>query len=257
MIDMRAGSLAEKKTTVSKKTRKIETRVQRQVVLKDGEVVADTGPQIISRTLDDCHSEDIESGQNDASLPQNPLALSIPGCGDNNIVRCSSRTRTTRRSAGKEVNHYHDESRREITDAIELQKGLETPEDLLDKIENEFPVTVKGDLTFYSNKSKGYVTKERMNEVSKLDTNGNIRTQSTHTSIEQETTNDEVPEDCVSPQLPNIFPDQTLPLSSSAVGSIMIPVVREPSFRRQTRPTDLQPVQSLDRKSYLISFISV
>lgn len=242
MIEIDAGSLAEKKTTVSKKTRKIETRVQRQVVLKDGEVIADTGPQIISRTLDDSHCEDVESGQNEASLPQSPELLCLPGIADDNVVRCSSRTRTTRRSAGKEVNHYHDESRREITDALELQKGLETPQHLLEKIENEFPVEVKGDLTFYSNKSKEYVTKERVNEVSKLDANGNIKTESTHTCLEQETTDDEIPEEFASLHLPQLVTGNTLAFQKSEEGAHIVPVAREPFPHLETR-TASQPVQ--------------
>lgn len=184
---------------------------------------------------------------NHAILPDEEDCHSLPG--DDPVVRCSSRTRTTRRSAGKEVNHYHDEVRREITDAVELERGLANPQNLLDKIANEFEVTGKGGLTFYLNKSKEHVTKERVKEVSKLDVNGNIRTETTHTCMEEETTGEELPEQHVSPQLPRLLPPHTSSIEHQTdTGAHVIPVTYEPFSHKNTTTSSSRSFASVDRE---------
>lgn len=56
------SSFAEEWETRKKKeittTRQIETRVKRQVVLEDGEVVEDTGPQVTTNTTEDVEQQE-------------------------------------------------------------------------------------------------------------------------------------------------------------------------------------------------------
>ena len=53
---------------MNRTSKKIETRVQRSVVLEDGKIIADTGPQVITRTVEDVVTENAE---NEGKHPKN------------------------------------------------------------------------------------------------------------------------------------------------------------------------------------------
>lgn len=204
-------------------------------MLEDGRIVADTGPQVITRTFEDVNTDNTDSGRNRADLPEkapdDPLTKS-----DKSIVRSISQTRTTRKSASKEVNHYHDEERRDITSPEELEIGMNSPQELLDKIKNEFPENVKGKLMFYSNKSKGLICKEKVDEVSRLDCNGNLRTVTTHTRHEEETTEDELPEQHVPSALPDLSSPSHVEWPRSGDNVLVLPIAKEFGSRTATHP---------------------
>ena len=45
------------KRTINHRTKQIETRIQRQIVIEDGKVVSDTGPLVTTKTLEDNKEE--------------------------------------------------------------------------------------------------------------------------------------------------------------------------------------------------------
>lgn len=49
--------MSKKKTEVTN-TKQIETRVKRQVVLEDGKVVEDSGPQVTTNTTEDSETQE-------------------------------------------------------------------------------------------------------------------------------------------------------------------------------------------------------
>ena len=51
-----------------KKNRQIETRVQRQVVLEDGEVVEDSGPHVSTNTTEDVTTNEKENTEASVSV---------------------------------------------------------------------------------------------------------------------------------------------------------------------------------------------
>ena len=223
--------------------------MQRQVVLKDGCVVADTGPQVITRTLDESHTE---AGDDEASHPKWSDGEELA---DPTIVRSVSRTRRTRRAASKEQRHYHDEERREVTDREELERGVSSPQDLLDQINNNFPDVIKGQLTFFSSKSKEVASQETVKEVSKLDSKGNIRTSTTLTRHQEEVAGDEVPESDVDvsylpPWTQEPEPELLESVPSSDV--FLHPITREPepaSAAHSGLPSALSSTRTRTRES--------
>lgn len=201
-------------------------------MLEDGKIVADSGPQVITRTLEDTNTENNDMGKNSAQLLVQGEP-DLPCNSDPSVVRSVSRMRTTMKSASKEVNHYHDEERREITNPAELERGIKSPETLLEPIENEFPSEVKGELKFFSSKSKGVVCKEKVNEVSRLDDNGNLRTVTTHTRHEEETEDSELPDQNVPSKLPDLTPDLTQ--CQRFVGDVvLLPITQEPCIKNSS-----------------------
>lgn len=211
-------------------------RVQRQVVLEDGRIVADTGPQVITRTTEDVNTENTEAGRNRADIPEEENDDSLSQS-DTSVVRSITETRTTRKSASKEVNHYHDEERREITSPEELVIGMNSPQELLERIDNEFPEEIKGKLMFYSSKSKGLVCKEKVNEISRLDCNGNLRTVTTHTRHEEETTEDELPEQHVPSALPDLGSSGHAEWPQFGDNVLVIPISQKPCYKTAAHPS--------------------
>ena len=210
-------------------------RVQRQVVLEDGIIVADTGPQVITRTFEDVNTENKDCDRNHAGLSDGEELNSSCKL-DASVVRSVSRTHTTRKSASKEVNHYHDEERRDITSPEELERAIKSPQELLDRIENEFPEELKGELMFYSSKSKAFVCKDKVNEICRLDCNGNLRTVTTHTRHEAETAEDELPEQHVPSDLPNLAPGHAdWPQFGGDV--LVLPITQEPCNKNAAHPS--------------------
>jgi hypothetical protein len=133
------------------------------------------------------------------------------------------------------VNHYHDEERREVTSAEELERGIKSPQDLLEKIENEFPDEIRGELMFYSSKSKDLVCQEKVNEVSRLDANGNLCTATTVTHYEEERSEDELPEHHAPRQLPDLDNSNdrvNTPLFDANVR--IVPVLTQEPFTKTT-----------------------
>ena len=45
------------KRTINHRTKQIETRIQRQIVIEDGKVISDTGPLVTTKTLEDNKEE--------------------------------------------------------------------------------------------------------------------------------------------------------------------------------------------------------
>ena len=52
------------KRTINHRTKQIETRIQRQIIIEDGEVISDTGPLVTTKTLEDNKQEIDEIQEN-------------------------------------------------------------------------------------------------------------------------------------------------------------------------------------------------
>lgn len=217
----------KKHKIVNRTKKKIETRVQRSVVLEDGKIVADTGPQTITRTFEDQDNDNVENERSkgdfsdndsdfdtmsqdeeifdnqdenafkrrgikyhvDSDCPKHVSLNTLP------VVRRVSNIRRKNKKASREVSHFHDEKLRDITDPEEVERALKSPADFLDKIDNEFIDDLSGHkLRFYSQKSKKVKEKDKVSEVSHLDPNGVIRTNTTRCHAIEEVSDEEMPE---------------------------------------------------------------
>jgi hypothetical protein len=169
-----------KKHKITNRTKKkIETRVQRSVVLEDGKIIADTGPQAISRTFEvqdnenvdnergrgdfpseesdsdcDTNEEDEQIFEDDFTSYRNRRRTIKDDFGDKSsgnkhvslkklpIVRRVSNIKRSNKKASREVSHFHHESLRDIMDPEEVERARQTPADFLDKMKNEFPTSL-------------------------------------------------------------------------------------------------------------------
>ena len=188
------------KKIVNHKTRQIETRIQRQIVMEDGKVIADSGPQVTQRTKEDIKTEELEgsSGKGgrgeigDSSLKSGDYK-GLPG---EEVISEKVETRNTTREARQEQLQYHDESIKELTGYDIHQKAMVSPNELIKLDESEIDSSrPRGKLVHYAAKSKKFADREEMKEISKRKKDGTITTDKTITQHHEEVDDDELPED--------------------------------------------------------------
>lgn len=219
------GDSGKIQKVINSKKKKIETRIQRQVLLEDGKIIADSGPQVISRTFEDHKTENEEktrggnkssnnlinnnqqilypslqyynySPSDAAKVIKRSSSLSSPfiPLDSDPVIRETSTINRTEKSASKEIFHYSDHEIRELTSESDHQTAAESPADLLEPMDNVILNTIKGKLKFYSNKSKKLIQKDKITEKSRLDKDGNIRIQTTQSREEEHFSDEEIPE---------------------------------------------------------------
>lgn len=214
---------------INNKTKKIETRVQRQVLLEDGKIIADTGPQVISRTFEDSKVEDIEkvrgTGGKENTLPKSSEISSEPESEEseeeiidltrphilgpnatgivaipvksNPVVEKKSSIIKRDKSASKEVLHYSDSVIKDLNRPSDYKAAASNPNSLLEPMENDFLDKIKGKLKFYSNKTKKIREKDKINEKSRINPDGKINIETTHSKAIEEFSDEELPEQYV------------------------------------------------------------
>lgn len=112
---------------VNHKTRQVETRVKRKIVMEDGKVIADSGPQIISRTRENNRTEESDNSNKKAlpkgaDKPPGPGFIKVPD--GTTVVSEKIENHTTMREAKEENMQFHDESFEELTGYDVHQKAL-------------------------------------------------------------------------------------------------------------------------------------
>lgn len=188
------------KKVINHKTRQIETRIQRQIVMEDGKVIADSGPQITQRTKEDVKTEELEAsngkgGKGDVNSVDkfSEGYKALPG---ESVISEKVETRNTTREARQEQLQYHDESIKELTGYDIHRKALASPNELIQldggEIDSERP---RGKLIHYAAKSKKFADREETREVAKKQRDGTITTEKTMTHQHEEVDDDELPED--------------------------------------------------------------
>uniref|UniRef100_T1L3V8 Uncharacterized protein n=1 Tax=Tetranychus urticae TaxID=32264 RepID=T1L3V8_TETUR len=198
-------------------TRQVETRIKRQIIMEDGKVIADSGPQITTRTKEDNWTEESENCAKKGSPVDAksivPMVKSSPVKIEKDHVVCEKiETKNTTREAKHERFQYHDESISELTGYDIHQKALVSPNDLItincDLIDVKQDIEEanfedkgviddppKGKLTHYSSKSHKVTDKEEIKETSKLGVDGEIKTETVRTHHHEEVDDDEEPDE--------------------------------------------------------------
>ncbi|XP_022691853.1 uncharacterized protein LOC111262110 [Varroa jacobsoni] len=178
------------KKTVNHKTRQIETRVQRQLVLEDGKVIADSGPQVSQRTREDNKIEESEDTNHKTSgEPDLPVGyVKIPG--SERIIDDKTTTYHTTRESREENIKMHDEDQRHLDNVESVHRLALTG----DEVALCDPHKFKGKVTHYSARSKRVTDKDRIKELTEH-IDGKANTQKTRTHFHEEQSDDEVPEE--------------------------------------------------------------
>lgn len=191
------------------KTKQVETRIQRQIVMEDGKVIADSGPQITTRTKEDNTVEESESkskkgsnldGESTGSGPKIASVISDDG---ELVMKEKIEKHNVTREAKQECIQYHDESIQELSGFDIHQKAIVSPNDLITLTVNgikegndqEAFIAPAGKLAHYSSKCQRITDKEEIKEVSKMGENGEILSETIRTHHHEEVDDDEKPDE--------------------------------------------------------------
>ncbi|UYV68393.1 hypothetical protein LAZ67_5004194 [Cordylochernes scorpioides] len=170
--------------------RQVETRVQRQLILEDGKVIADTGPQVTTKTTEDNRTEESEN-----RTLQHKRSL------DPGVVSEKTETHQVSKEVKEENMRLHDESFQDMSPSVSIpflsvvredyheRAVLATQEDgLFVPVQRREPR-----LTHYSSRGQKVVDREEVQEVQEV-VGGELttRTHRTHQHMEQH--DDEVPQ---------------------------------------------------------------
>ena len=180
------------KRRINHKTKQVETRVQRQIIMEDGKVIADSGPQVTTKTTEDQKSDEQEDTKHrmlgDSDVPEK-YRKDI----GNQVIAEKTVTHNVTKEAKEENYQYHDESLRELDGPDIHRRAVEDPNKLI-SIENEIPAIPRGKLVHFSAKGRKTNDRDEILEVSRLGKDGLLNTETTQTQYHEEYEDDELPE---------------------------------------------------------------
>lgn len=179
------------KRVVNHKTKQVETRVQRQLVLEDGRVVADSGPQVTQKTKEDVKVEESENTEHKTTGddPPGPGYTLVPGSAK--VISEKTESNQTVTETREENKQMHDEHIKDLSGEEIHQRTIISADDpSFSNSFGEFP----GKLTHYSSRSQKIVDKDEVKEISELK-DGEVTTETTRTHHHEEAYDDEVPEE--------------------------------------------------------------
>ncbi|GFY77212.1 uncharacterized protein TNIN_65521, partial [Trichonephila inaurata madagascariensis] len=103
------------KRVVNHKTKQVETRVQRQLVLEDGRVIADSGPQVTTKTKEDVRVEESENTEHKSTGddPPGPGYELIPG--STKVISEKTESNQTMTETKEENRQMHDDNIRDLS----------------------------------------------------------------------------------------------------------------------------------------------
>lgn len=209
------------KRKVNHKTRRIETRVQRQLVLEGGKVIADSGPQVVTKISEDNRVEECEKERAPRGVGGR-LALPSSTSVGKNILGEKRQIQRVSREVREENMQYHDESVSELKGRSNRVKAARNPNELLslrsaeqmssesekeddDRDEdgnrrhkskkNKEHRKPRGKLIHYSNKGRKFADTDEITEYSKLGDDGAIVKEVKHVRHHEEFSDDELPDE--------------------------------------------------------------
>lgn len=161
--------------------------------MEDGKVIADSGPQVTTKTTEDQKSDEQEDTKHrmlgDSDVPEK-YRKDI----GNQVVAEKTVTHNVTKEAKEENYQYHDESLRELDGPDIHRRAVENPNKLI-SIENEIPAIPRGKLVNFTAKGRKTNDRDEILEVSRLGKDGLLNTETTQTQYHEEYEDDELPEE--------------------------------------------------------------
>lgn len=203
----------ESKRKVNHKTRQVETRVQRQLVMEDGKVIADSGPQVVTRIKEDNKVEESEKKRTPTKKngkSAKSVCVSTISEDGGKVLGEKKEIQRVCREVREENMQYHDENLKELSGHDVHQKALKAPNELItitnksdtsgsDDNDNNKSTSrnkqPRGKMVHYSAKGKKYQDTDEILEVSKLAIDGSVTTEVKRTRHHEEFSDDEKPDD--------------------------------------------------------------
>lgn len=180
------------KRKVNHTTRQVETRVSRQLLVEDGKIIADSGPQVTTRIKEDNKVEECEKEK----TPRNKQAFRESL---DNVLGEKKEIQRVSREVREENMQYHDERFKELTGRDVHQRAIRAPHELMtvqadhDRYAKED--APRGKMVHYSNKGKRYQDTDEILTVSKLAIDGSITKEEKRTRHHEEFSDDEKPDE--------------------------------------------------------------
>lgn len=186
------------KKKVNHKTRQVETRVSRQLLVEDGRVIADSGPLVTTRIKEDNTVEESEREKAPKNRSRFEALENAPECdiSSGRVLGEKKEIQKVSREFREENMQYHDERFKELSGQDVHRRAIQAPHELItinDK--NHHSSSPRGKMVHYSNKGKKYQDTDEILEVAKLAIDGSITKEVKRTKHHEEFSDDEKPDD--------------------------------------------------------------
>lgn len=186
------------KRKVNHTTRQVETRVSRQLLVEDGKVIADSGPQVTTRIKEDNKVEECEKEKTPKNKSKFDAIENAPEVGESSgrVLGEKKEIQRVCREVREENMQYHDERFKELTGHDVHRRAIQAPHELItitDK--NSHAAPPRGKMVHYSNKGKKYQDTDEILEVAKLAIDGSITKEVKRTRHHEECSEDEKPDE--------------------------------------------------------------
>lgn len=186
------------KRKVNHKTRQVETRVSRQLLVEDGRVIADSGPQVTTRIKEDNKVEECEREKAPKDRSKFDALKNAPESeySSGRVLGEKKEIQRVSREVREENMQYHDERFKELTGQDVHRRAIQAPHELItitDKEHHSHPP--RGKMVHYSNKGKKYQDTDEILEVAKLAIDGSITKEVKRTKHHEEFSDDEKPDE--------------------------------------------------------------
>lgn len=167
--------------------------------MEDGKVIADSGPQVTSRTKEDATTEESEDSKKGLPPPSHRPPAVLPSGhirvpGTHTVLDESTSTRSKTKSSRVENAQYHDEALKELTGFEVHKKAISAPNELIslsDHVAGSAPV---GRLVHYSVNGQKVKDVEETKSCTRKDwATGESRTETTKTYHQEVHDEDEAP----------------------------------------------------------------
>lgn len=189
------------KRKVNHKTRQIETRVSRQLLVEDGKVIADSGPQVTTRIKEDNKEEECEREKQPRNKSRFDALEGAPECAEGEasgrVLGEKKEIQRVTREVREENMQYHDERFKELSGPDVHRKALKAPHELITINEraHDAKSAPRGKMVHYSNKGHVYKDTDEVLEVAKLAIDGSITKEVKRTRHHEEYSDDERPDE--------------------------------------------------------------
>jgi hypothetical protein len=189
------------KRKVNHKTRQVETRVSRQLLVENGKVIADSGPQVTTRIKEDNKVEECEKEKTPKNKSKFEALENAPegpeGSCSGRVLGEKKEIQRVSREVREENMQYHDERFQELTGRDVHQRAIKAPHELItiDDKHHSSDSAPRGKMVHYSNKGKIYKDTDEILEVAKLAIDGSVTKEVKRTHNHEEFSEDEKPDE--------------------------------------------------------------
>lgn len=185
------------KRKVNHKTRQVETRVSRQLVVEDGKVIADSGPQVTTRIKEDNKVEECEKEKAPKHKGRFEALENAPEGAESSgrVLGEKKEIQRVSREVREENMQYHDERFKELTGHDVHRRAIQAPHELITINDKNSHSAPRGKMVHYSNKGKKYRDTDEILEVAKLAIDGSVTKEVKRTKHHEEFSEDEKPDE--------------------------------------------------------------